>query len=111
LTRLALIGCFFFTGPNVRLTSDYIDFGDVEEGNAAVRSITLENASPVTAYYQFMIELNASFKFDHPCGSISPRSSVTLNIRFVPKEPMNYFRRVACVVENMGALVCARAGV
>jgi hypothetical protein len=63
------------------------------------------NKSSVAAVFQFMIDSNEStFKFSVQCGKIEPNTTQTISVLFKPNHPINYYRRVACVVQNQDPL-------
>ncbi|KAI9141425.1 hypothetical protein BKA69DRAFT_1166792 [Paraphysoderma sedebokerense] len=91
-------------GPKVTLSTAIINFGDVEAGNSISRAIHLTNNTNIAAYYQFQTEPNAIFRIDKVGGTIGPNTSIPLTIKFSPREPINYYRRVFCLIENQDAL-------
>ncbi|KAI8823829.1 hypothetical protein BJ741DRAFT_634238 [Chytriomyces cf. hyalinus JEL632] len=91
-------------GPCVSLNTSLVNFNDVQANTTCMRPIYIQNDAAVTAFYQFLTEPNSLFRIDKPWGTIGPNSSVALTIRFTPKEPINYYRRVYCLVEHQDAL-------
>ncbi|KAI9319548.1 hypothetical protein BDR26DRAFT_905030 [Obelidium mucronatum] len=57
-----------------------------------------------TESHQFLTEPNSLFRIDKPWGMINPHTSVALTVKFSPTEPINYHRRVYCLVENQDAI-------
>jgi hypothetical protein len=51
------------------------------------------------------VDKNGSFMIEKPFGVIGPNSSVPLQFKICPVEPMNYYRRVYCLVEDQDAIV------
>ena len=52
-----------------------------------------------------MIDCSQSvFKLETACGLLSGKGSETIVIRFVPTNPINYYRRLTCLVENQVTL-------
>ena len=63
----------------------------------------------VTLYFflfeQFMIDCSQSvFKLETACGLLSGKGSETIVIRFTPTNPINYYRRLTCLVQNQVTL-------
>ncbi|KAI8813741.1 hypothetical protein BJ742DRAFT_377453 [Cladochytrium replicatum] len=92
------------TGPAVSLNTQLVNFNDVPAESVTMRALYIQNHSETTAFYQFLVEPNSVFHFDKPSGSIGPQSSVALTIKFSPLEPINYYRRLYCLVEHQDAL-------
>ncbi|CAH3043041.1 unnamed protein product, partial [Porites evermanni] len=93
-------------GPDVVLDSDYLDMGVVESGKFVAKSFKIFNNSDVPAAYQFMIDCSQSvFKLETTCGLLSGKGSETIVIRFAPTNPINYYRRLTCLVQNQDPLL------
>ncbi|KAM7444065.1 hypothetical protein ABFA07_007249 [Porites harrisoni] len=93
-------------GPDVVLDSDYLDMGVVESGKFVAKSFKIFNNSDVPAAYQFMIDCSQSvFKLETACGLLSGKGSETIVIRFAPTNPINYYRRLTCLVQNQDPLL------
>ncbi|XP_037999088.1 cilia- and flagella-associated protein 65 isoform X2 [Motacilla alba alba] len=85
-------------GPSVSLQSS-VDFDWVNLGESLMRTLKISNASDVPAYYQFDIDCKGSvFSLDRPCGVLEGATTLRLKVVFRPAHPMNYHRRVACLV-------------
>ena len=55
--------------------------------------------------FQFEIDCNESiFKFERTSGMIKANTQQTIILRFVPQHPINYYRRVTCMIHNQGPL-------
>ncbi|KAJ3182506.1 hypothetical protein HDU85_002604 [Gaertneriomyces sp. JEL0708] len=91
-------------GPKVTLNTTCVNFNDVPAGTTVTRALYIQNHSAISAYYQFLTDANSIFKFDKPYGAINPNSSVALTVKFTPKEPINYWRRMYCLVEHQDGL-------
>ncbi|KAI9333355.1 hypothetical protein DFJ73DRAFT_963215 [Zopfochytrium polystomum] len=91
-------------GPQVSMNTSVVNFNDVPAGTTVTRPLYLQNAAATTAFYQFLTEQNSIFRIDKPWGTIGPNSSVALTIRFSPAEPINYYRRVYCLVEHQDGI-------
>ncbi|KAI8822927.1 uncharacterized protein EV422DRAFT_585444 [Fimicolochytrium jonesii] len=92
-------------GPKVTLSTEVVNFNDVPAGTTVTRALHLANDSGTSAFYQFLVEPNSIFRIDKPYGTINPHSSVALTIKFSASEPINYYRRVYCLVEHHDGLV------
>ncbi|XP_066544141.1 cilia- and flagella-associated protein 65 isoform X2 [Amia ocellicauda] len=88
-------------GPLVSLSSSVVDFGLVELGEFAVRTLQIANTSDVPAHYQFSIDCSYSvFSVDKPWGVLAGESSLTLRLCFQPSHPISHYRRVACFIHH-----------
>jgi hypothetical protein len=92
-------------GPSVTLSTQIVNFNDVSAGTTATRAITIHNSANTPAFYQFLAEPNGVFRIDKPYGTLNPNSSLALTIRFSAMEPINYYRRIYCLVDNQDGLV------
>lgn len=92
-------------GPYVVLDSQYLDMGVVESGKFVAKSFKILNNTEVPAAFQFMIDCSQSvFKLEAACGLLSGKGSQTIVIRFSPTKPINYYRRLTCLVQNQDPL-------
>ncbi|KAJ3300829.1 hypothetical protein HK104_000022 [Borealophlyctis nickersoniae] len=91
-------------GPKVTLNTKIINFNDVPAGTTVTRALYIQNNAATTAFYQFLTEPTSIFRIDKPWGTINPLSSVALTVKFSPMEPLNYWRRVYCLVEHQDGL-------
>ncbi|KAL9957579.1 hypothetical protein ACROYT_G034498 [Oculina patagonica] len=92
-------------GPEVVLDCDYLDMGVVESGKFAAKSFKIINNSEVPAAFQFMIDCSQSvFKLETTCGLLPGKGSQTVILRFAPTKPINYYRRLTCLVQNQNPL-------
>ncbi|KAK3742184.1 hypothetical protein QZH41_012071, partial [Actinostola sp. cb2023] len=88
-------------GPSVSLDNSYLDFAVVEAGKQITRTFKIENSSSVPAVFQFLIDCSQSvFKLNSTCGMLSGGGSKTLVVHFIPSHPINYNRRLVCLVQN-----------
>ncbi|XP_022101804.1 cilia- and flagella-associated protein 65-like isoform X2 [Acanthaster planci] len=93
------------SGPQVSLGSKILNYGLISTGQSGARSVDVINTSSVAAVFQFMIDSNGSaFKFSVHCGKIEANTTQTISVHFKPTHPINYYRRVTCVVQNQDAL-------
>ncbi|KAK3591649.1 hypothetical protein CHS0354_040559 [Potamilus streckersoni] len=92
-------------GPTVQLSAKVINFMQIDVGEVATRPVDLVNNSDADAVYQFMIDCDESvFKFERTSGLLKPNSKQTVILKFVPQHPINYHRKVTCMIHNQGPL-------
>ncbi|NWX56001.1 CFA65 protein, partial [Promerops cafer] len=88
-------------GPSVSLHQYSVDFDWINLGESLMRTLKISNTSDVPAYYQFDIDCKGSvFSLDRPCGVLEGTTTLTLKVIFRPTHPMNYHRRVVCLVHH-----------
>ncbi|XP_052080289.1 cilia- and flagella-associated protein 65-like [Mytilus californianus] len=92
-------------GPFVQLSSQTINFMQIDSGRIGTKTIDIVNNSDVDAQFQFMLDCEESvFKFEKLTGSVRANSTITVIIKFFPVHPINYYKRLACIVHNQGPL-------
>ncbi|XP_053803747.1 cilia- and flagella-associated protein 65 isoform X5 [Vidua chalybeata] len=92
-------------GPSVSLHQQSVDFNWINLGESLMRTLQISNTSDVPAYYQFDIDCKGSvFSLDRPCGVLEGATTLTLKVIFRPAHPMNYHRRVVCLVHHQEPL-------
>ncbi|XP_076088229.1 cilia- and flagella-associated protein 65-like isoform X2 [Mytilus galloprovincialis] len=92
-------------GPFVQLSSPTINFMQIDSGRIGTKTIDIVNNSDVDAQFQFMIDCEESvFKFEKLTGTVRANSTITVIIKFFPVHPINYYKRLACIVHNQGPL-------
>ncbi|NWV30401.1 CFA65 protein, partial [Origma solitaria] len=88
-------------GPSVSLHQYSVNFDWINLGESLMQTLKISNMSDVLAYYQFDIDGKGSvFSLDRPCGVLEGTTTLTLKVTFRPTHPMNYHRRVACLVHH-----------
>ncbi|XP_063256798.1 cilia- and flagella-associated protein 65 isoform X2 [Prinia subflava] len=88
-------------GPSVSLHQYSVDFDWINLGESSMQTLKISNTSDVPAYYQFDIDCKGSvFSLDRPCGVLEGTTTLTLKVTFRPTHPMNYHRRVVCLVHH-----------
>ncbi|NXS18073.1 CFA65 protein, partial [Mystacornis crossleyi] len=88
-------------GPSVSLDQYSVDFDWISLGESLMQTLKISNMSDVPAYYQFDIDDKGSvFSLDRPCGVLEGKTTRTLKVTFQPTHPMNYHRRVVCLVHH-----------
>ncbi|XP_028847047.1 cilia- and flagella-associated protein 65 isoform X2 [Denticeps clupeoides] len=102
LLKLTGSGC----GPAVSLGASVVDFGRVDEGQGAERSVRLTNSGTAEAHYQFDVgtDGHSVFVLDRPCGTVPAHGSTALRLHFRPRHPVTHHRRVACVLLHQDPL-------
>lgn len=101
-TNCSVIKCIGIgKGPDVVIDNQYLDMGVVESGKFVAKSFKIFNKTEVPAAFQFMIDCNQSvFKLDITCGLLPGKGSQTIVLHFSPSKPINYYRRLTCLVQN-----------
>ena len=85
----------------MRLNTNAINFFQIDANFEATKAVELINDTDVEAVFQFEIDSNESvFKFERKSGTLKPNSHVTVLIKFIPVHPINYYRRVSCLIHN-----------
>ncbi|NXI80627.1 CFA65 protein, partial [Rhipidura dahli] len=88
-------------GPSVSLDQYSVDFDWINLGESLMQTLKIRNVSDVPAYYQFDIDDKGTvFSLDRPCGVLEGKTTLKLKVTFRPTHPMNYYRRVVCLVHH-----------
>ncbi|NXD27312.1 CFA65 protein, partial [Spelaeornis formosus] len=88
-------------GPSVSLNQYSVDFDWINLGESLMQTLKISNTSDVPAYYQFDIDCKGSvFSLDRPCGVLEGTTTLTLKVIFQPTHPINYHRRIVCLVHH-----------
>eukprot|EP00795_Rhopilema_esculentum_P013350 gene13350-4200_t len=92
-------------GPSVTLDASSISFGLADIGKEVTRAFQITNHSLVDAVFQLQIDNDFSvFHMDVKSGKLKKGTSQTIKVTFVPEKPINYYRRVICLVHNQDPL-------
>ncbi|XP_041057147.1 cilia- and flagella-associated protein 65 [Carcharodon carcharias] len=92
-------------GPVVSLADLKLTFGCVFLGETVTYATEISNTSDVPTFYQFEIDCSQSvFVIDQPCGVLGGESTQRLRVTFRPSHPINYYRRVACLIHHQDPL-------
>lgn len=92
-------------GPKVELSTYTVNFMEVDQGCSGTRTLEIINNSGMEAVYEFEIDCEESvFKLPATSGVLKPNSSQTLVLKFYPQQPINYYRRITCLVHNQSPL-------
>jgi cilia- and flagella-associated protein 65 len=89
----------------VSLSHSSLNFGNVELGGETTRSLFIVNDSKAPAQFQFVAEANGFFRFKRTDGVVPAMSKTHVDIKFHPNAPINYYRRVFCLVQNQAVVV------
>ncbi|CAM9831384.1 unnamed protein product, partial [Ectocarpus sp. 12 AP-2014] len=96
---------------------DSVNFREVKVGVTTTRVINLYNESSTPCRYCFVIQQGDSsiFHFSHTRGIIPSAGSehpgeAQVTLTFTPTKPINYYRRVFCLLENQQPLVLDAMG-
>ncbi|CAN0346344.1 unnamed protein product [Ectocarpus sp. 6 AP-2014] len=95
---------------------DSVNFREVKVGVTTTRVINLYNESSTPCRYCFVIQGDSSiFHFSHTRGIIPSAGSehpgeAQVTLTFTPTKPINYYRRVFCLLENQQPLVLDAMG-
>uniref|UniRef100_S4R5T4 Uncharacterized protein n=1 Tax=Petromyzon marinus TaxID=7757 RepID=S4R5T4_PETMA len=88
-------------GPSVTMSETLLVFDRLLVGEVGVRTLELRNSSAVPAIFQFALDTESSvFGLERVCGELPPHATVQLRVTFTPQQPINYYRRVACLVHQ-----------
>uniref|UniRef100_A0A061RHJ4 Flagellar associated protein n=1 Tax=Tetraselmis sp. GSL018 TaxID=582737 RepID=A0A061RHJ4_9CHLO len=89
-------------GTVVTASAPCIDFGSVEVGGTATRSLSLTNESGVEARYEFLCDPDGVFAFREGAvrGVIPAAFTRSLTVEFRPASPSHHWKRAACLVGN-----------
>ncbi|WAR10588.1 CFA65-like protein [Mya arenaria] len=78
--------------PEVQLGARVVNFMQINVGEKATRTIDIVNNSDIDAVFQ------------HLTGTLKANSTRTIILNFAPTHPINYHRRVTCMIHNRGPL-------
>ncbi|XP_067890912.1 cilia- and flagella-associated protein 65 isoform X3 [Heterodontus francisci] len=92
-------------GAVVSLGHLKLNFGCVFLGETVTYATEISNTSDVPTFYQFEIDCSQSvFVINQPCGFLEGESTERLRVTFRPTHPINYYRRVACLIHHQDPL-------
>lgn len=98
-----VVTCKAFCQPiGVVMSTRSMNFGEVPSGRVLSRTLQLENNSDRPAPYHFVNVDNQRgvFWLDRPMGIIPPDSFMVVTVFFGPMSPINYHKKVSCVVKG-----------
>ncbi|XP_069588849.1 cilia- and flagella-associated protein 65 isoform X1 [Ranitomeya imitator] len=105
LTRTVLKVSGTCKGPFVSLQTSLVNFGLLQLGEKAVRTLEITNSSEVPAVYQIDIDSSESvFSFDPLYGNLGAKETRSIKIIFSPVHPIPHYRRVACLIHHQDPL-------
>ena len=83
------------------MSSGLLDFSLTNVGETVTRVVEITNQSDAKACYQFKIDCQESvFKFDETIGELTAGQTRKVIVIFCPTHPINYYRKVSCVVSD-----------
>ena len=95
-------------GPEVSLSKDVLNFGDVVielPAKSSSRLLEVHNHSDAPVPYQlFGVETNGLFQLNHASGVLLPRQPSYIKFSFSPNEPGNYYKRIYILLLNAAPL-------
>jgi hypothetical protein len=98
---------FIISGPKVSLSVNLINFSLINVGESATKTLEITNQSDAVTHYQFKLDCAESvYKFDYPEGQLAPGQTKKIIIKFWPTHAINYYRNIACVVDNQVIMLC-----
>lgn len=68
-------------------------------GEAASRTVTLQNTSDVAVRFQMDAEARSPFEFSRTSGEVPPGRAVTWAVAFRPREAASYYKRVTVLLQ------------
>lgn len=101
-----VVTCKAFCQPiGVVMSARSMNFGEVPSGRVFSRTLQLENHSDRPAPYHFvnMDNQKGVFWLDRPMGIIPPDSFMVVTVLFGPMSPINYHKKVSCVIKGASA--------
>lgn len=83
------------------MSQDSVQFSDHALGSpASCRVFNLVNEGSYSVNFEFLIDKSSVFCFSPKSSVIRPRSTCLISVTFNPRAPINYYRKVSCLVEN-----------
>ncbi|XP_064420128.1 cilia- and flagella-associated protein 65 [Latimeria chalumnae] len=105
LTKSVLKVSGFCKGPSVHFSNTMVNFGLISLGESCVHTLEIMNKSDVPAYFLLDIDCNESvFRVSQRCGVLPGQTPLTLQWTFHPTNPINYYRRVTCLIHHQDPL-------
>ena len=86
--------------PSVKLSTQFLNFGNIKAGEHATRNFHIDNVSEIPILFQLIAEKDSAFTFSKTYGECAPHSQVHLSVRFAPVEAANYWKRVYILVHD-----------
>eukprot|EP00899_Mesostigma_viride_P006244 jgi/Mesvir1/15620/Mv03228-RA.1 len=107
-SHLRLSGNAVGTVLSVRPRS--VNFGDVEVGGTAVRTLTVTNPANIPAQVQFLADPGGTVRLDCSVATVPAGSSINVTMTFAPGEAVNFYRRMVLLVKDASPLVVDTMG-
>mmetsp|Transcript_101399 Transcript_101399/g.241823 ORF Transcript_101399/g.241823 Transcript_101399/m.241823 type:complete len:1868 (+) Transcript_101399:77-5680(+) len=100
-----VVTCKAFCQPiDVAMSCRSINFGEVPSGKVCSRTLQLQNQSDRPSPYHFInVDQRGVFWVDRAMGVIPPDSFMVVTVFFGPMSPINYHKKVSCVIKGASA--------
>ena len=87
--------------PEIKLSKNILSFKYADIGKELKQCITISNTSNVKTFYQIALDSTESvFKVNKSCGFLNGKEERTVQVRFLPLEPIPYYKRVAILLHR-----------
>lgn len=87
-------------GIDVLLSTNSIQFGEVQKDSSTNRLLNIINQSDMPTTFQIFNDRSNIFSFSKTEGVIEPHSQSRIIIEFYPQQTKSYYERVFCIVRN-----------
>ena len=86
--------------PEVRVSTEFLNFGNTKAGDQLSRTFHIDNLSGVPVLFQIMAEKDSAFSFSRTYGECAAHSQVHVSVTFTPQEAANYWKRIYILVHD-----------
>ena len=86
--------------PEVRVSTEFLNFGNTKAGDQLSRTFHIDNLSGVPVLFQIMAEKDSAFRFSRTYGECAAHSPVHVSVTFTPQEAANYWKRIYILVHD-----------
>ena len=86
--------------PEVRVSTEFLNFGNTKAGDQLSRTFHIDNLSGVPVLFQIMAEKDSAFRFSRTYGECAAHSQVHVSVTFTPQEAANYWKRIYILVHD-----------
>ena len=87
--------------PEIRLSKNILSFKYADIGKEVIQYINISNDSNVKTFYQIVLDSSESvFKVDKSCGILNGKEEKTIQVRFLPLQPIPYYKRVTILLHR-----------
>lgn len=87
-------------GYDVHLSAKSMNFGEVSLGNSTNRIVNVVNNSDLATSFSFVVDHKNVFSYSITEGVVAAKASTRVIITFTPKDTVNYYERVFCLIRN-----------